>query len=230
MFTPPQMLSGGPHARESPDGQAPSLHHSFHQPPTKRSQLPASPEGNHTAGRGKAGGGHRPHRDIPSACRQLAPFRCQGVSPRLSASHSPSTSSGQQLLKPEKGRKWKPGASRLSVSATGQPAQAGTWKGPQEERARKATHREFEGSVVEAGQDGQHGAPAILRAALSHVRLCTCSWAPLTHVPKSEMGLVLSYPDSTPCLSCSSPRLFRVWKQLRDLGNMDRRRQYREKA
>lgn len=147
MFTPPRILSGGPHARESPDGQAPqptSL--SIHPPPTKSSRLPAapaaSPEENHTAGSREAGvgvGGHRPHRDIPSVCRQLAPFRCQGVSPRLSASHSPSTSSGQQLLKPEKGRKWKPGVSRLSVSATGQPAQSGTWKGPQEERARKAT-------------------------------------------------------------------------------------------
>lgn len=106
----------------------------------------------------------------------------------------------------------------------------GPGRAPRKSEPGKPRHREFEGNVVEAGQGGQHGAPAVLRAALSHVRLCTCSWALLTHVPKSEMGLVLSYSDSTPCLSCSSPRLFRVWKQLRDLENMDRRREYQEKA
>lgn len=74
--------------------------------------------------------GCRPHRDIPSVCRQLTLFRCPGISSQPSTSHSPSTSSSQQILKPEKRRKWRPYVSRLSVSATGQPAQSGTWKLP----------------------------------------------------------------------------------------------------
>lgn len=55
--------------------------------------------------------------NIPSVCRQHSLFRCPGVSLRLSASHGPATSSGQQLLKLETGRKQETRCQRLSVSA-----------------------------------------------------------------------------------------------------------------
>lgn len=137
MFTRPRLLNGVSKLERALMAKPlwpPPL--SGHQPPTKRSQLPASPA-SLPRRESQGGGGCSPHRDIPSVCRQLAPFRCPGVSPRLSASHSPSTSSSQQLLKPEKGRKWKPGVSRCSVSATGQPAQSGPGRPPRKSQAEK---------------------------------------------------------------------------------------------
>lgn len=94
---------------------------SFHQPPPREAtclSLTSQPPRKGALGPGGGGEG-RSHRDIPSDGRQLSLFRCPRVSPQLSASHGPSTSSSQQLLKPEKRRKWKPGVSRMSVRATG---------------------------------------------------------------------------------------------------------------
>ena len=75
--------------------------------PTKRGHLlpphlPASPGGGPVGGAGLTA-------NIPSVRRQHSLFRCPGVSLWLSASHGPATSSGQQLLNPEMGRKQKPG-------------------------------------------------------------------------------------------------------------------------
>lgn len=130
--------------------------------------------------------GRRPHRDIPSVCRQLTLFRCPGISSQPSTSHSPSTSSSQQILKPEKRRKWRPYVSRLSVSATGQPAQSGTWKLPPpptwKNQAGKPWNRRSEGKEVEVGKDWKHWAPIFLHES-TVTCVCMCSCSQLTHNP-----------------------------------------------
>ena len=177
--------------------------------------------------------GSRSHRDIPSDRRQLSLFRCPRVSPRLSASHGPSTSSSQQLLKPEKRRKWKPGVSCVSVRATDLTYPVQDLEGPPG-RARQKSH----GPGVlekgeEAGEDWKHWAPfpvkALSQAHTRHMCVLYVLVVSADHMPDLGIGLALFCPDPTPHLSCSSLRLLRVWK-LRDLGSMACRREHQEKA
>lgn len=154
--------------------------------PTKRCHLlpphlPASP------GEGPVGGAGLTA-NIPSVRRQHSLFRCPGVSLWLSASHGPATSSGQQLLKPEMGRKQKPGVKAcLSVPP-----------------------RELHRRAMEAGPEWKHwlcmnGIPGPGR------HRCVCVAMLLAyHTPDSRRGLVLSCPYPTLYLSCSSPGPLRV--------------------
>lgn len=108
---------------------------------TSPHHVPASPEESQVGGAGLT----RTYRLFVGSSLCSAVLELALGSPHPTA---PSTSSTQQLLKPEKGRKWKPGVSRLSVSATGWSTQSGIWKAPREP-GKKTWEQGSEGKVVE---------------------------------------------------------------------------------